>query len=110
MTVETMERTDVSWFDILLNAETKEYVPARLIRTQYGLCWALVDGENKFTGKFISAFPARKTTMLKKGYVEAEGLYKFYWNKKKATVNLPMGEREKGCDDNTPPLKIREND
>jgi hypothetical protein len=45
-------------------------VRAKLIDGQYGMCWAFCDENDNFTGKFISAFPARTSTMAKKGYQE----------------------------------------
>lgn len=67
-----------SEFDALFDLEGN-LVCAKLISGTYGQCWALmeetVDGKKlkdkyKFTGKFISAFPKRKSTMEKKGYRE----------------------------------------
>ena len=49
-------------------------VCAKLIDGRFGECWSLMEEntykEYKFTGKFISAFPKRKSTMEKKGYRE----------------------------------------
>lgn len=49
-------------------------VNAKVIRGNYGLCWALLDGdtygEGRIVGKFIGAFPKRLSTMSKKGYYE----------------------------------------
>jgi len=96
-----------SWFDILLDAKSGEYVPAKLISGRYGTCWALVGNDGRFTGEFITAFPARKSTMIKKGYIEAEGLFPYFYNRKKATLNLPMGERTKDCSDLEVPIEIK---
>jgi len=46
------------------------YVPARLIDGRYGECWAILDEAGDFTGEFITAFPARRATIVKKGYLE----------------------------------------
>ena len=45
-------------------------VRAKIITGQYGLCWAFCDTNDKFIGKFISAFPKRASTMERKGYRE----------------------------------------
>lgn len=49
-------------------------VRAKLINGQYGPCWAFCDAHDRFTGKFISAHPARPETLQRKGYVEADEL------------------------------------
>lgn len=46
------------------------YVPAKLIDGRYGECWALLNTDGTFTGEFITAFPARRATIVKKGYLE----------------------------------------
>ena len=35
-------------------------VNAKLIEGRYGVCWALMDDKEEFTGEFVSAFPKRK--------------------------------------------------
>lgn len=45
-------------------------VPAKLIEGKYGMCWMLLDSDGDATGEFIGAFPARRSTMFKKGYLE----------------------------------------
>lgn len=45
-------------------------IPAKLINGRFGVCWALQDDKDQFTGMFIKAFPARKSTMTRKGYRE----------------------------------------
>jgi len=45
-------------------------VKAKVINGKYGACWAFCDDDGQFTGQFITAFPARKSTMRRKGYVE----------------------------------------
>lgn len=57
-------------FAALFDAETGDRVPAKLIPGRYGTCWALCDVAGQFTGQFIGAFPARESTMLRKGYRE----------------------------------------
>lgn len=46
-------------------------VAAKLINGRYGKCWALLDDSGSFTGDFVSAHPARESTMARKGYREA---------------------------------------
>ena len=53
-------------------------VNAKLIDGKFGKCWALTDDNGRFNGKFITAFPARKSTMAKKGYVEGKELAPAY--------------------------------
>ena len=45
-------------------------VPAKLIQSKFGLCWALLDASENFTGTFVTAFPKREATMTAKGYRE----------------------------------------
>jgi hypothetical protein len=47
-------------------------IRAKLIDGAYGMCWAFCDSLDHFTGQFISAFPARDSTMRRKGYAEGE--------------------------------------
>ena len=77
---EIENRGGKSEFPALFDLEGN-LVCAKLIDGRYGNCWALMT-ENKedngygyvFTGKFISAFPARQSTMEKKGYREGRVL------------------------------------
>lgn len=46
------------------------FVPARLFDGKFGLSWMLLDAEGRATGQFVSAFPARPSTMAKKGFTE----------------------------------------
>jgi hypothetical protein len=61
-----------TFFRYRLETLEGEAVAAKLINGRYGECWALCDEQGTFTGKFISAFPARASTMAKKGYVEVK--------------------------------------
>lgn len=47
-------------------------VRAKLIPGKFGTCWAFCDANDQFTGQFITAFPKREATMVKKGYREGE--------------------------------------
>jgi len=47
-------------------------VRAKVIKGKYGLCWAFCDDRDQFTGKFITAFPAKAKTMRKKGFQELD--------------------------------------
>lgn len=58
-------------FPALFNLEGQR-VRAKLISGQWGLCWAMVGPDGQFTGKFVGAFPARASTMRRKGFVEGE--------------------------------------
>lgn len=44
---------------------------AVLILGEWGWCWSICDTNGEFQGKFIGAFPLRKSTLERKGYVEA---------------------------------------
>ena len=66
---------ETEWVDVLLDVNTHEWIPAKLVTTRFGVAWALLDATGGFTGQFVSAFPKRVATMANKGYVEAEGLY-----------------------------------
>lgn len=52
-------------FDLRMNR-----VPAKLIDGKFGPCWAICEEDGRFSGIFISAFPARESTMKNKGYIE----------------------------------------
>lgn len=45
-------------------------VPAKLIDGKFGDCWMLLDSEGQATGEFVGAFPARRSTIFKKGYLQ----------------------------------------
>ena len=90
------------WFPVLVDAETGAWVPSRLTDTRYGRAWALLGPENEFSGEFITAFPKRESTMLRKGYREVRGLYPakaevFGWYSVGAVPKVSTG---------TPPLEI----
>lgn len=53
-------------------------VKAKLIETKFGRSWAIVGDNGKFTGQFVSAFPKKRETMVKKGFVEGRVLQKAY--------------------------------
>lgn len=53
-------------------------VPAKLIGTRYGMAWMLLDEDGRKTGKFVSAFPKRASTMERKGYREGSVLAESY--------------------------------
>lgn len=76
-----------STFPALFNLEG-ERVRAKLIPGKYGDCWAFCDADDRFTGVFVSAFPARPATMAKKGYVEGKEVAGAY-----ATTSAPEGAR-----------------
>lgn len=44
---------------------------AVLILGEWGWCWSICDIDGAFQGKFVGAFPLRRSTMERKGYVEA---------------------------------------
>ena len=98
-------------FAALVDAETGEWVPSKLIDGKFGLCWALLGSDGKFTGKFVTAFPKREATMLRKGFREVRGRWP-------ARATLGGGGQGlagaasvrvvtvKTCDDLTPPSEI----
>jgi len=45
-------------------------VRAKLINGKYGACWAMCHKDGRFTRKFVTAFLAKESTMVKKGYRE----------------------------------------
>jgi hypothetical protein len=67
------ENGGLSDFPALFDLEGN-YVPAKLINGRYGTCWALTDDEGTFLGEFITAFPARRATIVRKGYTEGSVL------------------------------------
>jgi hypothetical protein len=73
---EIEEAGGVSEFFGLFNLKG-ERVRAKLIEGRYGLCWALCDGNGRFTGKFVT-FIGHAPTMpwvAKHGETEAERLH-----------------------------------
>lgn len=70
MNADLIEAGGVHEFAALFDAETGERVRAKLIDGRYGLCWAFADENDKFTGRFVKAFPKREQTMLAKGFRE----------------------------------------
>ena len=72
---DLLENGGLSWFGVLLDANTGEWVPSKLIDGKFGRCWALLGDDGKFTGQFVSAHPKRFSTMFNKGFVEAQGQY-----------------------------------
>jgi hypothetical protein len=63
----------VAEFWALYDAETGERIRAKLIDGQYGLCWALCDANDKFTGTFYKSKYGEgtaRTKMAKAGLVE----------------------------------------
>jgi hypothetical protein len=104
-----VEAGGVATFPALVDAETGEWVPSKLINGKYGTSWAILDEHGKFTGKFVSAFPARESTMLRKGYRETEGL----WPANARLAGSGRGlsgnvwvQHYKTCDDLTPPIEL----
>lgn len=66
---DIVEAGGISQFTGLFTLEGQR-VRAKLIKTRYGTAWAFCDEQDKFTGKFINAFPQKPETMAKKGYRE----------------------------------------
>lgn len=56
----------------LVSLHDGQPVNAKIINGKFGQCWAFMNDNGSFTGKFISAHPKRKATMAKKGYREDE--------------------------------------
>ena len=86
------------WFDVLLDVDTLEWIPAKVIETRYGLSWAFLDENGQFTGQFVSAFPKRASTINNKGYAEGEGRFPSAIGRHGAYKTVA---------DTTPPLEIR---
>ena len=63
-------------------------VKAKLIDTKYGKSWAIVGDNEKFTGQFVSAFPKKRETMVKKGFLEGRVLQKAYADYAGTSVNV----------------------
>ena len=104
------ENGGVSDFPILVDAETKKLVPAKLVDTRFGTAWSLLDDDGKFTGQFITAFPAKSSTMLSKGFVEARGIFpavaKIVDDGGRGLSGNAWVATVKRCDDMTPPSEI----
>ena len=65
------ENGGVAEFDALFHLDGRR-ARAKLIDGRYGECWAFCDADGRFTGKFISAFPKRESTMARKGFREGK--------------------------------------
>jgi hypothetical protein len=104
------ENGGLSDFPILLDAETKKIVSAKLVDTRYGTAWSLLDDEGKFTGQFITAFPAKTSTMLGKGFIEARGIFpavaKIVGDGGRGLSGNAWVATVKRCDDMTAPSEI----
>lgn len=96
-------------FPALFNLDGQR-VRAKLISSMYGECWAFCDDQGHPTGQFISAFPARESTMRRKGYIEGEEeapAFAKHWSPKGAhgtggclSVQTIVERRDKGYPDN----------
>ena len=47
-----------------------EFVPAKVIDTQYGRRWMLLNATGRATGEFLPYLPVRRSTLARKGYTE----------------------------------------
>ncbi len=56
----------MAWFSCLLDLEGRR-VPARMITSRYGPCWAILDSAEKFTGEFVS-IDLKPKAIRRKGY------------------------------------------
>ncbi|MFZ4434583.1 MAG: hypothetical protein ACOYOQ_15430 [Microthrixaceae bacterium] len=72
---DLIEAGGVAEFPALFDVDTGEWVPSKLIDTRYGTAWALLGEDAKFTGEFVTAFPARESTMARKGYREGRAVW-----------------------------------
>lgn len=68
MMAELQERGGEWDFPALFDLEGNR-VAAKLVDTKFGTAWAICDAAGQFK-KFVSAFPARESTMAKKGFKE----------------------------------------
>lgn len=110
---DILDAGGVAWFPALVDAETGEWVPSKLIDGKYGTCWAILGPDGRFTGEFVTAFPKREATMLRKGYRETRGSWP-------ASARLEGSGRGlagaasvrvvnyRTCDDLTPPVELEE--
>jgi hypothetical protein len=107
------EAGGVAWFAALVDAETGEWVPSKLIDGRYGTCWAILDETGTFIGEFVSAFPARESTMLRKGYRETEGLWpaaaRLASNGTGLSGNVWV-QHYRTCDELTPPIELADDE
>jgi hypothetical protein len=104
-----LENGGLADFAVLLDVNTDEFVPAKLIDGRYGRCWALLGDDGKFTGQFIKAFPARESTMAKKGFKEARGLFPAFAKMDGSGHGLSGSAwvaTFKACDELTAPIEI----
>lgn len=46
------------------------WVPAKLIDGQYGTSWMILDTNGRRTGQYVAAFPVRRSTIVRKGFLE----------------------------------------
>jgi hypothetical protein len=104
-----IEAGGVATFPALVDADTGEWVPSKLINGKYGTCWAILGPDGKFTGKFVTAFPKRESTMLRKGFRETEGVWPADARLDGSGTGLSGNvwvATFKTCDDLTPPTEI----
>jgi hypothetical protein len=74
---EIMEAGGVAEFPALFNLDGQR-VRAKLIDGKYGPCWAICDNRGRYTGEFVGAFPARESTMERKGFREGREVVEAY--------------------------------
>lgn len=82
--------------DVIVDVETGEVVPAKTVNTRYGTRWCVRDGM-----AWLPFRPARRDTLAKKGYVEAEvpmlvqsgGRGSAAWSKNVCRLADPIADR-----------------
>jgi len=108
---DIVENGGMASFKVLLDATTLQWVPAKLIDGKYGKSWMLLDSNGNRTGEYVSAFPARKSTIVNKGYIEGWGDLPAKSAIRGSGTGLAgamscYATTVRDCDDMTPPVNI----
>jgi hypothetical protein len=84
------------------------FVPAKIIQTQYGSRWMVLDAEGRKTGEFLTVAPVRRSTLAKHGYVEGYAKFpaRVDYTEGRGGMTSVRVQTLKACRDHEPPTEI----
>jgi hypothetical protein len=104
---DLLERGGVSEFLTLFDLDGN-FVPAKIIQTQYGSRWMVLDAEGRKTGEFLPVTPKRRDTLAKRGYCEGYAMFPAavgYAEGRGGLVTVSV-RSFKTCKDHEPPTEV----